>query len=207
MTERPQSSAGASSGLKVVESLDSLAGERGTFDLVVAVEVIEHVADPLGCMIALAQLARPGGCLVVTTPNIKSLEYALYRQRFSHFCAPSHVNFFSLATITRLAEKAGFRLQQYWYLGGVLNPFDWWRSRGLELDFWSPEAPTRNSGNAVYRSSSTGAFSKPVLVPLNERQSRGKERAIPRRLVGRMYRRLMTTLFSQSQMVVVFRRA
>ena len=47
-----------------VESLD---GEQ--FDLVTALEVIEHVADPAPFVAALARVLAPGGLIILSTPN------------------------------------------------------------------------------------------------------------------------------------------
>ena len=45
----------------------------GSFDLVVAVEVIEHVESPIGFLRNVAQLLAPGGVAAITTPNVDSL--------------------------------------------------------------------------------------------------------------------------------------
>jgi 2-polyprenyl-3-methyl-5-hydroxy-6-metoxy-1,4-benzoquinol methylase len=90
-------------GLRIVPDLADLRGAGTGFDLVTAIEVIEHVADPLACMQDLAQMLRPTGVLVVTTPNIGGLDYHLHGRQCAHFCAPSHVNFFTVETLTRLA--------------------------------------------------------------------------------------------------------
>ncbi len=44
----------------------------GSADLVLAEEVIEHIFDPDALVERLQQLLRPGGLLVVTTPNLSS---------------------------------------------------------------------------------------------------------------------------------------
>ena len=41
----------------------------GTFDLITALEVIEHVADPQAFVGALAQRVAPGSLLILSTPN------------------------------------------------------------------------------------------------------------------------------------------
>lgn len=44
-----------------------------SFDLVVAVEVIEHVESPINFLRNVAQLLAPNGVAVITTPNVDSL--------------------------------------------------------------------------------------------------------------------------------------
>jgi len=49
----------------------------GTFDAVVAAEVIEHVVDTDRLLAEMARVLRPGGALVITTPNLASFENRL----------------------------------------------------------------------------------------------------------------------------------
>lgn len=60
----------AESGLVIdyrAGGVETVAGE--TFDLVCCLEVIEHVADPVSFVGALAAAVAPGGLLVISTPN------------------------------------------------------------------------------------------------------------------------------------------
>jgi 2-polyprenyl-3-methyl-5-hydroxy-6-metoxy-1,4-benzoquinol methylase len=55
---------------EAVESF--IDSNRDTFDLVLGIEVIEHVENPWQYIRDLASLTRPGGFIVVSTPNVTS---------------------------------------------------------------------------------------------------------------------------------------
>jgi len=57
------------SGLAIRYVAGEVATVEGSFDLVTALEVIEHVADPAAFVCQLAERLAPGGMLVMSTPN------------------------------------------------------------------------------------------------------------------------------------------
>jgi 2-polyprenyl-6-hydroxyphenyl methylase/3-demethylubiquinone-9 3-methyltransferase len=50
-----------------VGSVEAL--EPGAYDLVTSLEVVEHVSDPRGFVDGLARALKPGGLLILSTPN------------------------------------------------------------------------------------------------------------------------------------------
>jgi SAM-dependent methyltransferase len=96
---------------------EGLAGKVGTFDLVVAIEVIEHVENPAAFLRTIASTLTPGGVAVLTTPNVESL---LTRMKFlltgnlRMFDAaddPEHISPMFLWILTEhLLPRAGLRL-------------------------------------------------------------------------------------------------
>jgi SAM-dependent methyltransferase len=46
---------------------------EGQFDVVTAIEVIEHIESPIGFLRNVGRLLAPGGIAVITTPNVDSL--------------------------------------------------------------------------------------------------------------------------------------
>ncbi|HTR44359.1 MAG TPA: class I SAM-dependent methyltransferase [Thermodesulfovibrionales bacterium] len=91
-----------------VGGLGSLPAHWKDFDTVVAINVIEHIYAPLDFLAAVRPRMKEDGTLVVATPNIGSLWYALMKKRWPSFKIPEHVAFYTKATLTRLLERAGF---------------------------------------------------------------------------------------------------
>ena len=56
---------------------EDLAASGACFDVVLAMEVVEHVADPPGFLAAAATLTAPGGLLIVATLNRTAKAFAL----------------------------------------------------------------------------------------------------------------------------------
>ena len=64
-------------GLEIDYRVGGLDVLDGPFDLVVSLEVIEHVADPRAFVFGLAQLLADGGLLILSTPNRTSMSRLL----------------------------------------------------------------------------------------------------------------------------------
>jgi 2-polyprenyl-6-hydroxyphenyl methylase / 3-demethylubiquinone-9 3-methyltransferase len=67
----------ATMGLAIDYGAGDVAELGGLFDLVTAMEVIEHVADPATFIAALAKRLAPGGLLIMSTPNATALSRLL----------------------------------------------------------------------------------------------------------------------------------
>ena len=85
----------------------------GSFDLAWCGETLEHVADVVGLAAELRRVIRPGGTLLVTTPNQPRLVVALEAlrgraldERFDP--RADHLRFFMARTLGSLLRGAGF---------------------------------------------------------------------------------------------------
>ncbi len=77
------------------------------FDVVHAAHLIEHLNDPRGFLERARALLKPGGELVLTTPNEASFQGRLLRGRWRS-AIRDHLFLFSPDTLARLADRAGF---------------------------------------------------------------------------------------------------
>ena len=59
----------AGQGLEIDYCVSAAENVAGTFDLITAMEVIEHTADPQQFLQDLARRLAPGGLLILSTPN------------------------------------------------------------------------------------------------------------------------------------------
>jgi len=84
-----------------------LAGR--TFDLVLLVDVVEHVTDPVDLLASAAAALAPGGLLVVVTPDLGSLTARLLGPRWWHFRV-AHVGYFSRRSFRAAAARARLRV-------------------------------------------------------------------------------------------------
>ncbi len=79
-----------------------------SFDLVTLFCVLPHVHDPPAVLSEIARVLKPGGLLLLTVPNLESLNFMLFRSRWYHLEPPRHLFFFSERHLRALAGRAGF---------------------------------------------------------------------------------------------------
>jgi 2-polyprenyl-3-methyl-5-hydroxy-6-metoxy-1,4-benzoquinol methylase len=76
------------------------------FDVIASFHVIEHVDSPSQFVRAAAERLKPGGLIVLETPNIESLAFKIFRSKWRQFI-PEHYFFFDPATIRTLLNQNG----------------------------------------------------------------------------------------------------
>jgi 2-polyprenyl-3-methyl-5-hydroxy-6-metoxy-1,4-benzoquinol methylase len=92
--------------------LETVASQGEAFDVVSLVHVIEHVPDPIGTLDACRRLLRPGGLVVIRTPNAGSLGARLFGRWWLGLDVPRHLFVFSPATLRTCAERAGLEVAE-----------------------------------------------------------------------------------------------
>ena len=95
------------------------------YDLVLALDVLEHLYDPWAALARLAEYVKPGGHMVASLPNIQNISVlgglveGSWRYDSAGILDATHLRFFTIAEAERLFAGAGLDVTKTDY---VLNP-------------------------------------------------------------------------------------
>lgn len=119
--------------------------ECNYFDYVTLDQVIEHVSQPVQMLNDIAQILKPGGKVIISTPNAKGWGSKVFRNRWINWHAPYHLHHFSVQSMRLAAEKAGLNLVST----RTITHSDWLYYQLIHLTllpkmgnpspFWSPD--------------------------------------------------------------------
>ena len=76
------------------------------FDVVTAIEVLEHVVEPVECLSLIRKLLKPGGVFFYTTGN--SEKHRDHILDWSYFRPETHISLFEPQTMSKALQLAGF---------------------------------------------------------------------------------------------------
>jgi 2-polyprenyl-3-methyl-5-hydroxy-6-metoxy-1,4-benzoquinol methylase len=98
-----------------VETLE-LPFEPSSFDVVLCGDVVEHLRDPGAALARLRPFLRPGGRLVLTTPNVANWAIRLsllggrWRYTDRGILDRTHLHLFTRKTLVETVTRAGYRV-------------------------------------------------------------------------------------------------
>jgi len=109
-------------GLTVHEApFDDVELESEGFEVVTMWDYIEHSADPAGDLRHAARLLRPGGVLVLSTGDARSIIARLSGRRW-HLLTPRHHNFFfGPRSLQRAFDNAGVSVELMTYTSSLYS--------------------------------------------------------------------------------------
>ena len=134
----------------VADDITATRLEPGTFDVVLCSEVVEHIPDSAGAIRAMRGLLRPGGLLVLSTPQrhsplevagrvaflpgVVTFVRAVYREPI---LATGHINLLTQPEARRQLTDAGFEILETDQSGVYLPLVAEFTGRvGLKLERW-----------------------------------------------------------------------
>lgn len=111
-------------GLRVhVGSIEELNLTKDSYDLAIMIQTVEHVEKPDAVLATVKNILKSGGKLVIVTDNTDSIDFGFFKKSYwggYHF--PRHWNLFNRKSLTKLAEKVGFEIED---LATQVSPVNW----------------------------------------------------------------------------------
>lgn len=93
-------------------AIEDVQGWEGSFDLLTAYELLEHLHDPANFLKRVVSLLRPGGHLLITTLNGEGFDVQILWEASKSVSPPHHLNFFNPASICRLLKNNDLEVVQ-----------------------------------------------------------------------------------------------
>lgn len=128
---------------------ESVEVGRNSFDVVTCWAVLEHLPDPQLSASVLAGLCRPGGTLLLSTPEIGTALTRYSIGRSPWFYPPEHLCLLSPAAVTKMFEPLGCVMQTMGRL--ELNPLRYAARYGVGLAKAALGLPLKVLGPRLWR--------------------------------------------------------
>ena len=130
--------------------------EENYFDYVTMSQVIEHVTDPVLTLQGIAQILKPGGLAILSSPNANGWGAKFFGKYWINWHTPYHLQFFSRKSMKLTAEQAGLVLEKTF----TLTPSDWLYYQWVHLaTFPAEEVPS-----VIWGADVTKTLSQKVIV-------------------------------------------
>jgi SAM-dependent methyltransferase len=146
-------------------------GLKGGFDAITMWHVLEHMPDPFAAVTRAADLLRPGGSLVISVPNIESLQARLGGEQWFHLDLPRHLMHFSPRSLSALVARTGLRLDRIEHFYPELETIGLVQTIlnrvGIESDLlyrFAKRDPSAGGGPSVYASFALALAAAPAAV-------------------------------------------
>jgi 2-polyprenyl-3-methyl-5-hydroxy-6-metoxy-1,4-benzoquinol methylase len=102
-------------GLHVdVGTLEEANYPSDSFDALAMNHVIEHVSDPIGLLRGCHRVLKPGGELIVVTPNMNGIGHKRFQRHWRDLEPPRHLHLFSQSSLESIARQTGFHAVEIW---------------------------------------------------------------------------------------------
>jgi 2-polyprenyl-3-methyl-5-hydroxy-6-metoxy-1,4-benzoquinol methylase len=96
-------------GVKVRQAkLEDVGFAPDTFDTVTLLDTIEHLGDPERAMAEIFRILKPGGRLILNTPDLRSISRRVLGESWTILTPAEHLQYYTAKTLRGTLEKTGF---------------------------------------------------------------------------------------------------
>ncbi len=81
------------------------------YDVITLWDVLEHLHTPIETLSKVWRLLKPEGLLMIGLPNIDSLQFRIFTDKWHGLHPPYHLSFFTLSTLRMALQNTGFQVE------------------------------------------------------------------------------------------------
>jgi len=119
INERARSAAEAAGHVFHCSRVEDFSSSE-SFDLILLLNLIEHVADPAAVLSAMQKLLSPAGLILIKTPNVDTLDCHVFRNsNWGGFHCPRHFVIFNQQSLFDLGQRCGLQTVEAVYTQGA----------------------------------------------------------------------------------------
>jgi len=124
-------------GLSLHEGELAVVAPLAPFDVITMWHALEHLYDPGAALRRLRTMASPSTRLIIEVPDYDSLTRRRHGSHWAGFHTPRHTAAYTPASLRRLVERNGWRVQEQ-YAHGTLHPhtIHWLGRHDIEGRSW-----------------------------------------------------------------------
>lgn len=147
-----------------IGALETINKPDDSYDLIVGWMVLEHLHQPLECLRKLAKWARRDAILVVSVPNVGSIEAQLFGPNWYALQLPTHLFHYDTSSISKVLQAGGWRVTHIHHHRTVANIV-------ASLGYWLREQGFAGLGQRLIQFPETGGrlgvlLTFPLALPL-----------------------------------------
>ena len=111
-------------GLNVYEGqLEAAPLDAGSFDMITLWDVLEHLPDPGAALDQIARLLGPQGRVIISAPNLDSIDARLFGPWWTGIDPPRHFSVFRRRDLARLLADHGLAVERMYCFYGRYTTF------------------------------------------------------------------------------------
>jgi 2-polyprenyl-3-methyl-5-hydroxy-6-metoxy-1,4-benzoquinol methylase len=94
-----------------------------SFDVITMFHVFEHLTEPKETLEIILDILKKDGTLIISFPNINSLQSRMFKGKWLHLDPPRHLLLFIPKDFVRICEEMGFKLIREKYISTEQNVY------------------------------------------------------------------------------------
>ncbi len=109
-------------------NMDTVDFPNDVMDSITLFHVFEHLANPIKALDKIDKWLKPEGVLMMSFPNIDSLQARWFKGNWLHLDPPRHLNFIEPKDFVEMLQNKNYTLLKTIYLSAEQNPYGYVQS-------------------------------------------------------------------------------